>query len=314
MVRVLAWLVIGGCLLRAQTIKPELLIRDLHREAQQLPVRDRLGVLYDLAIAETGVDPARSAAWALEMFELAGNTPQDVRWQQVNRAADRKNALTVLSLTDPVRAAEYFPELEPSTGHLPNEDPRIDLARNLFPRLWAKEGKASLPIILRLADLTSRSGQYPYIAIGHILPKLAEIDPAAAHSLLLAAVHRRGEERGIWRTPDDYLKFLREVWPAISTNDREAAVKAALAVVHRDIEDKTASAPGSSVYVEYYLLQGTVRFDSEETARVYDLLPFVDAVDVPLGRSLRHRYPALANVPLPRPDLKPWRSGCVCNP
>jgi hypothetical protein len=309
MSRALVWLVTGCCLARAQAISPETLLADLYSQALQQSPHDRLILLQDLAIAATGVDPATSTGWSLEMYELATNAPHQQRWQQVNQAAGRKNALTILSLTDPERAALHFLELEPSAAHQPNEDPRIDLARNLFPRLWAKEGKQSLSTILRFADFTSRTGQYPYVAIGHILPRLAKIDRTEAHSLLLAAVHRLGEERGIWRTPDDYLQFLRESWPAISLKDRRLAVEAALAVIHRGVEDKAATAPGSHSYAEYYLSQGTVRLDSEEAARAYDLLPFVDKINASLGRRLRHRYPALANVPLPPLDVEPWRSG-----
>jgi hypothetical protein len=188
--------------MRAQEITAETFIGNLHREAQEQPVHDRLILLYDLAIAATGVDSALSAEWSLEMYDLATkDAPHEQPWQQMNQAAGRKNALTILSLTDPERAAQHFLELEPSPGHQPNEDPRIDLARHLFPRLWAKQGEKSLPTILRFADFTSLTGQYPYVAVGHILPGLAKVDRAAAHSLCLAAIHRFGEERGIWRTP-----------------------------------------------------------------------------------------------------------------
>jgi hypothetical protein len=303
-----------SCLARSQEITAETLIGNLHREAQEQPVHDRLILLYDLAIAATGVDSALSAKWSLEMYDLARDAPHEQSWQQMNQAAGRKNALTILSLTDPERAAQHFLELEPSPGHQPNEDPRIDLARHLFPRLWAKQDEQSLPTILRFADFTSRTGQYPYVAVGHILPRLAKVDQAAAHSLCLAAVHRLGEERGIWRTPDDYMKFLRESWPAMSPNDRRLAVEAALAVIHRGVEDKAAAEPGARRYVEYYLPQGTVRFDSEETARVYDLLPFVDRIDANWGGRLRKQYPALANLTLPDLDAAPWRAGMIMAP
>ncbi|HEV2446617.1 MAG TPA: hypothetical protein VGS58_11865 [Candidatus Sulfopaludibacter sp.] len=294
---------------QAQPIRPESLLLNLHREIQQQLAQDRLMLLWDLAIAATGVDPALSAEWSLEMYDLATNAPHGLPWQQMNQLPERKNALTVLSLTDPESAARHFLELERGANAQPNEDPRIDCARNLFPRLWAKEGKQAMTAILRMADFTSRTGQYPYIGIGHILPSLGKVDPAAAHSLFLAAVHRLAEERGIWRTPDDYLQFLRESWPTVSREARRIAVEAALNMVHRGVEDKAAAMPGSRQYFEYYLAKGTVRFDSEETARVYDLLPFADDIDASWGRRLRQQYPALANVPLPRMDVRPWRSG-----
>jgi hypothetical protein len=101
----------------------------------------------------------------------------------------------------------------------------------------------------------------------------------------------------------------------VSTNDRRLAVEAALAVIHSGVEDQAAASdPGTRRYAEYYLPQGTVRFDSLETARVYDLLPFVDRIDAKWGRRLRIQYPALANVPLPRLDAAPWRAGLIMAP
>jgi hypothetical protein len=302
--RALTGLIAVCCLAQTQTVSPDSLLAALHRELQQRPLRDRLTLLWDLA---TSVDPAISAEWSLEMWQLIQRGPRDMHGMA-------KNALTILSLTDPERAAEHYLELEPSPLHQPNEDPRIDCARHLFPRLWAKEGIKALPAILQFADHTSRDGQYPYVAIGHILPSLVKADRAAAHSLTLAAIHRLVEERGIWRTPDDYLKFLRESWPAIAAEDRRPAVEAALAVVPRNIEDKAKSRARYLWYAEYYLPEGTVRFDSEEVMRVYDLLPFVDRLDAEWGRNLRHRYPALATAPIPRIDVEPWRSGVLANP
>jgi hypothetical protein len=295
-------------LARAQEPTAEARLGNLHREAQEQPVHDRLSLLYDLAIAATGVDPALSAEWSLEMYHLATkDTSHEQPWR--DQLAMRKNALTVLSLTDPERAARHFMELEPSADHQPNEDPRIDLARHLFPRLWERQAKQALPAILRFADFTSRTGQYPYVAIGHILPGLANVDRAAAHALFVDAVHRLAGERGIWRTPDDYLQFLRESWLAASAKERRLAVEAALAVVYRGIADKANAYPGSRSYAEYYLPRATVRLGSEEEERIYDLLPFADAIDADWGRKLRRPYPALANVEIPAVDAAPWRSG-----
>ena len=197
----------------AQELSPESLLGAIHSESKLLSVTDRMMVLYDLAIAATAEDPAISGAWALEMYDLA---TKEMPRGQMNREAGRKNALTILCLTDAERAAEHYLELEPSVAHQPNEDPRIDLARHLFPRLWAKQGMRALPTIQRFAEFTSRTGQYPYVAMGHILPQIARVDRRAARSLFRAAVERLPNERSIWRTEDDYLSFLRESWPVAS--------------------------------------------------------------------------------------------------
>jgi hypothetical protein len=134
MVAALVWLAIACSPAQAQPIRPETLLADLHREAQQQPAEDRLMLLWDLAIAATGMDPALSSDWSLEMYDLATNAPHELPWQQMNQVPERKNALTVLSLTDRERAAQHFLELERRANPQPNEDPRID------PRVTCSRG------------------------------------------------------------------------------------------------------------------------------------------------------------------------------
>jgi hypothetical protein len=90
--------VIIPLILRAEI--PASLLSDLHTQARSQPIADRVVTLYDLAIAETGVDRQTSASWALEMYDLSNTLPRDSRFQQVLQAAQRKNALTVLSLRE----------------------------------------------------------------------------------------------------------------------------------------------------------------------------------------------------------------------
>src|SRR5262249_27296582 len=85
-------------------------------------------------------------------------------------------------------------------------------------------------------------------------------------------------------------------------------------VFHRETEDRTSAAPGTRRFAEYYLPQGTVRLESEEAARIYELLPFIDHLDASWGRRLRHPYPALTAAPVPRVDDEPWRSKVVAPP
>jgi hypothetical protein len=280
-------------------------LAELHTQARSQPIADRIETLYDLAVAASAVDRQTSASWALEMFDLSNTLPRDSRFQQMLQAAQRKNALTVLSLTDPLAAAQHFFELEPSAAHLPNEDPRIDLARHLFPKLWAKQGAQSLPAIRRMCDFTSEQGQYPYVAMGHVLPLIAKADPEAAHILFNEALKRLDTEHGIVRTQTDYLKFLREIWPAISIAERRAALEAALAAIPHPTNN-------FHWYIEYYTQSATVRFESERDARVYDLLPFIHALDEPSWEDkLRQQYPALSHVPIAPLDAPPWRAGAV---
>ena len=289
------------------------LLTDVYQQSREQAVWERLYVLWDLATAATATDAALSAQWSLEMYDVATRSAAETRVQSADREASRKNALTVLCLTDPARAAEHFMELEPSPGHMPNEDPRIDLARHLIPRLWAVQGVEALPTIRRFAEFTSKTGQYPYESIGAILPALSRANREAARDLFREAVNRLPQER-ILRTKFDYLKFLRAAWPVVDAKDRRRAVEAGLAGAIQSVRQQAAAEPGLRVYTEYYLPGGTVRFDSAEVAQVYDLLPFVDALDKRWGHRLREQYPALGGVATAGIRTAPWRSSVQVTP
>jgi hypothetical protein len=107
--------------LSAQSLpNPDALLHEIHAESQNLTPAERVEVLHQLSIAATAMDPKISAAWAIEMYDLAtARLTGAQKWGQMNRAAQRKNALTVLSFSDTDAAAARFFELEPSPGHLP---------------------------------------------------------------------------------------------------------------------------------------------------------------------------------------------------
>ena len=293
---------------------PSALLKAIHDQAAELSPSDRVALLYQLSIEATAVSPKTSTAWSIEMYDCATNKmPTREKWEQTNRAAQRKNALTVLSLSDPDAAAERFIHLEPSPGHSPSEDPRVDLSRHLFPHLWAKHGLRSLPTIRRLALFTASSGEYPYAAVALLLPKLAQVDRRKARALFVEAVHQMPRKNRLHRTQDMYIRFLRAGWPIASHKERRQAVHAGILGAQNSVHDFEIM-PGAHSYFEYYLPEGTVHLDSEADARIYDLLPFVDEVDRHLGQSLRQRYPHLQGLPIPRPDAAPWRSGVFAVP
>jgi hypothetical protein len=256
------------CLLVALSLvvpSPDVLLSIVHDQAAKVAVSERVDLLYELAIAATGVSRKTSADWSMEMYDLATN---GMSGEPMNRAAQRKNALTVLSFSDPEGAAKRFFELEPSPGHLPDEDPRVDLSRHLFPRLWAKEGLRSLPLIRRMASFTASSGEYPYAAMALLLPQIAQVDLPSARALFTEAVQHMPSEHRIHRTQDTYIRFLRAGWPVASQRQRLDAVRAGVLGAEQAVSDH--------MYFEYYLPEGTVKLESDVDARIYELLPFAD--------------------------------------
>jgi hypothetical protein len=284
---------------------PEALLFAIHDQASTLPPGDRVDLLYQLSISATGVNAGLSARWAIEMYDLATTRMSD---NSMMRAAQRKNALTVLSFSDAEGAAELFFQLEPSQGHRLSEDPRVDLSRHLFPRLWAKNGSSSLPLIRRLAKFTASTVEYPYAAMASLIPQVARVDSRSARELFVEGVRQMPGEHRIHRSQDMYVRFLRSGWPLVSRSEGLQAVRAGLLGAERLAHDFEL-APGGHSYFEYYLDGVTVRLDSELDARIYEFLPFADEVDSKLGESLRQRYPRLKGLAVPGVSIAPWRAG-----
>src|ERR1700738_3394166 len=69
--------------------------------AKTFPMQERLALLRELAVASAGVDLHTSREYAMQMYTLAGELKEGM-----NRDAELKNAVTVLSLSDPDKAAE----------------------------------------------------------------------------------------------------------------------------------------------------------------------------------------------------------------
>jgi len=285
---------------------PEALLNAIHAQSQELGPSDRVDLLYELSIAATAVSRQTSADWAIEMYECATTSLPDPE-EQMFRAAQRKNALTVLSLSDPEAAAERFPQLEPSPAHALSEDPRVDLSRHLFPRLWAKNGLRSLPVIRRLAAFTALTGEYPYAAMATLLPKVAQVDRRTAQALFTEAVHQMPSTHPLHRTQDVYIRFLRAAWPIATRQQR-------LAAVHAGISGAESSPPIGRMYFEYFLPETTVHLESELDAHIYELLPFVDEADRALGQTLRRRYPHVQGLPVLPIDNAPWRAAVAASP
>jgi len=284
---------------------PAALLSTIHAQAQNLSPSDRVDLLYELSIAATATNRQTSAAWAIEMYDCATtlHSPQE----QMYRAAQRKNALTVLSFSDPEAAAARFMQLEPSPAHAPFEDPRVDLSRHLFPRLWNKDGKRSLQVIRNLAAFTASTGEYPYAAMALLLPRVAQLDPRIARALFSEAVHQMPSNHPLHRTHDVYIRFLRAGWPIASRRQR-------LAAVHAGLSGTQTSLSPSRMHFQYFLPETTVHLDSELDARIYELLPFADSADPALGQSLRSRYPHLQGLPVLPIDTAPWRAAVVTSP
>ncbi len=268
------------------------LLDEAYQLSRPMAVGDRIQLLHAMAKAAEKADSASSRTWALEMYEIA---TRDLG-RGIARDASRKNAVTVLAANDPMRAAELLAALDPPTAHLPNEDPRVDAARAVIPAVSAKQGLAALPLIEKLARDLGASGQFPYQAVGEILPGVATKQRPAARRMFLEAVAALPRYRHIWRANADFVEFLRLTWSHVDRSDLKVAVEAGL----------TAAAAGNDPPKPPLLreIQGKTQvysLNSDGEFQVYRLLPYADRARRGWSRRLRRQHPAL----LPLPDLRP---------
>ncbi len=158
-----------------------------------------------------------------------------------------------------------------------------------------------------MAEFTAQSGEYPYAAMGLLIPQVAPLNARDARQLFEDGLRHLPTANAIHRTHDAFFKFLRGGWPVASIRQRKEAVAAGISAIHKWVQEPPIAA-GGRFYFEYNLPQRTIRLDSEEEAHIFELLPFVDQVDRRLGTRLRSQYPRLQTVPVPEIGAELWRS------
>jgi hypothetical protein len=170
---------------------PHSLVRSLLREAdsdsRNLVPEERADFLLDAAEETSATDPNLSRKFSLELFRLATSQLQLGSF----RAATQKNALVILSRTDPIRAAELYcaqdtPEMWNEA--VLQEDYRAFGARTLFSALYSRLGMSSIPTIRSISTWIASTGEYPYNATGQIILQLSPQDSETASVLATDAI------------------------------------------------------------------------------------------------------------------------------
>ncbi len=169
---------------------------------------ERGGLLLSLATASGTKKPERTEAWASELFQISTRQLDD----SLYRRAMQKNALTALATVNPLRAAELYEFQDPPAKPLPNEDFRTFGTRQLFPRLWAVQGAASVERIQHIATWLGTTGQFPYFAIADLMPRIVEWDRDKANELFGLASYFYERDPGFFAAAREYIEFLRRSW------------------------------------------------------------------------------------------------------
>ena len=223
-------------------------------------------------IASTGKLP-QSTKWAREAF-LAGSDLQE-SW---NKIALQKNALVALASTrsaEALRLLGTLPAPKATSEARIDEDPRADAARVIFESAYRKNGEKALSQMIQVSSYLGRTGEYPYVAWGIVLPKLAKKHPGTFGEVITTAVHFYGDAEG--RTiiqDDDYLQMV----DALHTTADSYQMKMAVTVGIDHLE--TAKTPKNEKYMDV-VGQGLQRtaFDNRSKALLYRWLPLVKEFD-----------------------------------
>ncbi len=274
--------------------KQQLSMRLLH-EAEQISrhftPEERADLLLDLSRTINVVEKKESEQWSLEIFNLATTVIRPGPY----RLAMQKNALTTLALVDADKAAKLYVQQDspPKGENLPLEDVRSFGARTLFPQLWKNGGMSSLPEIETVAAYLGATGQYPYVAMAAVVPKVAEQDPDKAATLFGDATNYLSRDPGFASTNRDFINFILQTYQSVSSASLiRQAINAALESIDNAELDKRYSKQ-----FEVKTSKGVFRVSSEREVLAYRLLPVVRQIDSKWAESLKERYTALQNLP-----------------
>lgn len=176
--------------------------------------------LSDTAVSISG---GNSKRWAEEAFFASFALPPS--W---DRVAVQKNALMILSRTDPDRAFELLGMVDSpvrdNTGALP-EDVRAHGAQLIFPAYWSKNksGKRLQAIRQRSREL-GETGQYPFLAVSGIFNDLMSSAPDEAGPWF-EEITKYLARSTVDSANAEFIEFLKKTWDNLPEASRRTGVE-----------------------------------------------------------------------------------------
>jgi hypothetical protein len=260
---------------------------------------DRAAVLTLLVGAAASVPPERAADWAVDLFNVAKFTGFPDSAQE--------SAMTTLAKVDTERAVQLFREqvVPPEDA---NEDSRIFATVVLFQALWAQKGKDSILTIENLAAWLGSTGEYPYSAVGTVIPELAKTDPLLSRSFFLEAVRHFGIERKFPDSNRAYVDFL----VSLRGLPHDDVFRSSVAKAVDAIENSSPSSGQKSIQIKIQTTKSTQLFYSEKEYLLYKLLPVIREMDPKWYGRILESNPSLRGRPdLPDDEGMRFESGVV---
>lgn len=142
-------------------------------EITRLPNRPPNLHLANLTVKLFSSQPQPTAAECRRLFAFGMRMP--LGW---DRVATEKNALTILSRSEPELAMQLFPKVEPPLpidGLGFPEDVRAYAAIEIFENYWKAVGIKGLSSIRNMSRHIGDSGEYPYRAMSSVMNELIEL-------------------------------------------------------------------------------------------------------------------------------------------
>jgi len=237
-------------------------------------------VLTLLVGADGSVSRERAVDWATELFNVASLTGLP--------ASTQEGALIALARLDTDRAVQLFRrQVLPPEGA--SEDARTYAALALFPSLWARDGKDSILTIEDLAAWLGSTGEYPYRAVGTVIPELAKVDQLLGRKLFFEAIRYFGIERKFPGSNRAYVDFL----VSVSGMPHDEVFRSAVAKAVEAIEKSNPPPGQKAIQMEVRTAKGTEVFFSEREYLLYKLLPLIQELDAKWYERVVESKPAL---------------------
>ncbi len=271
---------------------PESLLIRSYLKSKDFTPSDRALLLNRLAAAASKLQPPLTKLWSEEAFQVASKLPLNDENRQVYQA----NAAVELVTVDPKRAFEVLAMIDPpeptQEGQSKPMDMRTYAAENVFPEIWKTDGVPALDHIRAQAEHIGETGEYPYRAIGKILPDVGKRSQPKAETLFTEALSYYTKSAPDHDSDREFALFLSESWGVVPRSLELQALK--VAVAH--LNQSKNSAKNSAFMARVQTAKGASEFTELSDELLYELLPKIRELDPQWAQELTEKNDALGKA------------------
>jgi len=234
-------------------------------------------------------EPQPTASECTRLFAFALHMP--LGW---NRVATEKNALTILSGSNPELAMQLFPKVEsplPIGGRGCPEDVRAYAAIEIFENYWNAVGIKGLNNIRNMSRHIGDTGEYPYRAMSSVMSKLIDLPSddrrVLASEILNEAIryYQRGSQ--FLNRDEEFFALLERVRDFASANDYLPGLRL---LVRNLLADRVSN---GHFIAEIGTSEGFMRFTDMNLALLFRVFPLLAEADSHWAELLMDQYPEL---------------------